>query len=98
MSISASSTRNYRLFIGREWVDSAVGAIVPWNFSLQLACMRIGPAPACDNGVVLKPAEATPMTALEVDRDNAMQAVENFTERNSVWIDTGSEPEPSIYG
>jgi acyl-CoA reductase-like NAD-dependent aldehyde dehydrogenase len=31
-------------------------------------------------------------------RDNAMQAVDSFTERKSVWIDTDSAPAPSIYG
>ncbi|HEX5436916.1 MAG TPA: aldehyde dehydrogenase family protein [Gemmatimonadaceae bacterium] len=41
-----------------------VGAIVPWNFPLSLASWKIGPALACGNTVVLKPAEQTPFTAL----------------------------------
>ena len=41
-----------------------VGAIVPWNFPLSLAAWKIGPALACGNTVVLKPAEQTPFTAL----------------------------------
>jgi acyl-CoA reductase-like NAD-dependent aldehyde dehydrogenase len=45
-----------------------VGAIVPWNFPLQIACLKIGPALACGNTVLLKPAEDTPLTALELGR------------------------------
>ncbi|HEX6964351.1 MAG TPA: aldehyde dehydrogenase family protein [Gemmatimonadaceae bacterium] len=41
-----------------------VGAIVPWNFPLSLAAWKLGPALACGNTVVLKPAEQTPYTAL----------------------------------
>jgi aldehyde dehydrogenase (NAD+) len=41
-----------------------VGAIVPWNFPLSLAAWKLGPALACGNTVVLKPAEQTPFTAL----------------------------------
>jgi acyl-CoA reductase-like NAD-dependent aldehyde dehydrogenase len=48
-----------------------VAAIVPWNFPLQLACMKVGPALACGNTVVLKPAEDTPLTALELARSAA---------------------------
>jgi acyl-CoA reductase-like NAD-dependent aldehyde dehydrogenase len=41
-----------------------VGLIVPWNFPLMLASWKLGPALACGNTIVLKPAELTPMTAL----------------------------------
>src|SRR5947199_8860362 len=41
-----------------------VGAIVAWNFPLLLASWELGPALACGNTVVLKPAEQTPLTAL----------------------------------
>src|SRR4030088_2557668 len=41
-----------------------VGLIVPWNFPLMLASWKLGPALACANTVVLKPAELTPLTAL----------------------------------
>lgn len=43
-----------------------VGAIVPWNFPLNMACLKLAPALACGNVVVLKPAEQTPLTALYV--------------------------------
>src|SRR5450755_4619422 len=42
-----------------------VGMIVPWNFPLLLASWKLGPALACGNTVVLKPAEQTPLTALK---------------------------------
>jgi len=41
-----------------------VGLIVPWNFPLLLASWKLGPALACGNTVILKPAEQTPLTAL----------------------------------
>src|SRR6202521_274155 len=41
-----------------------VGLIVPWNFPLLLASWKVGPALACGNTLVLKPAEQTPLTAL----------------------------------
>jgi len=43
-----------------------VGLIVPWNFPLLLASWKLGPALACGNTVILKPAEQTPLTALKL--------------------------------
>ncbi len=43
-----------------------VGLIVPWNFPLMLASWKLGPALACGNTVVLKPAELTPLTAVRL--------------------------------
>ncbi len=43
-----------------------VGAIVPWNFPLLMACWKLGPALATGNSVVLKPSEKSPLTALRV--------------------------------
>jgi len=43
-----------------------VGLIVPWNFPLLLASWKLGPALACGNTVVLKPAEQTPLTTLRL--------------------------------
>lgn len=41
-----------------------VGAIVPWNFPLQMAANKVAPALAMGNTVILKPAEQTPLTAI----------------------------------
>jgi acyl-CoA reductase-like NAD-dependent aldehyde dehydrogenase len=44
-----------------------VGLIVPWNFPLVIASWKLAPALAAGNTVVLKPAELTPLTALELE-------------------------------
>ena len=43
-----------------------VALIVPWNFPLNIASWKLGPALACGNTVVLKPAELTPLSALRL--------------------------------
>jgi aldehyde dehydrogenase (NAD+) len=43
-----------------------VGQIIPWNFPLLMQAWKWGPALACGNTIVLKPAEQTPLTALRV--------------------------------
>jgi acyl-CoA reductase-like NAD-dependent aldehyde dehydrogenase len=40
------------------------GAIVPWNYPLEAISGKLGPALACGNTVVLKPAEQSPLSAL----------------------------------
>jgi aldehyde dehydrogenase (NAD+) len=41
-----------------------VGQIIPWNFPLLMLAWKWGPALACGNTIVMKPAEQTPLTAL----------------------------------
>ncbi|HXY79477.1 MAG TPA: aldehyde dehydrogenase family protein, partial [Candidatus Bathyarchaeia archaeon] len=41
-----------------------VGQIIPWNFPMVMATLKLGPALAAGCTVVLKPAEQTPLTAL----------------------------------
>ena len=41
-----------------------VGAVVPWNFPLDMATWKLAPALATGNSVVLKPAEQSPLSAL----------------------------------
>src|SRR3954453_8615874 len=43
-----------------------VGLIVPWNFPLNISSWKLGPALACGNTVVLKPAELTPLSAMRL--------------------------------
>jgi phenylacetaldehyde dehydrogenase len=43
-----------------------VGQIIPWNFPLLMVAWKLGPALACGNTVVLKPAEQTPLSALRL--------------------------------
>jgi phenylacetaldehyde dehydrogenase len=40
--------------------------IVPWNFPLLMACLKIAPALSAGCTLVLKPAEQTPLTALRL--------------------------------
>jgi len=45
-----------------------VGAITPWNVPLMAALWKLGPALAAGCTVVLKPAEQTPVSSLELGR------------------------------
>jgi betaine-aldehyde dehydrogenase len=45
-----------------------VALIVPWNFPLTIASWKVAPALAAGNCVVLKPAELTPLTAVELEK------------------------------
>jgi acyl-CoA reductase-like NAD-dependent aldehyde dehydrogenase len=45
-----------------------VGLITPWNFPLVIASWKVAPALAAGNTLVLKPAELTPLTALELEQ------------------------------
>ncbi|WP_436348473.1 aldehyde dehydrogenase family protein [Natronorubrum sp. FCH18a] len=58
--------------IGSEYVDytiheplGVVGHIVPWNFPASLFARSVAPALAVGNASVVKPAEQTPLTAVE---------------------------------
>ncbi len=43
-----------------------VGAITPWNFPINMAAWKLGPALAAGNAVVLKPSEMTPFSTLRL--------------------------------
>src|SRR3982751_1377453 len=43
-----------------------VGAIAPWNYPIQMAAWKVGPALAAGNAIVLKPSELTPFTAVRM--------------------------------
>jgi betaine-aldehyde dehydrogenase len=45
-----------------------VALITPWNFPLTIASWKLAPCLAAGNTVVLKPAELTPLTALEFEK------------------------------
>jgi succinate-semialdehyde dehydrogenase / glutarate-semialdehyde dehydrogenase len=61
--IVPSPWRDHQLLVTREPVG-VVGAITPWNFPSSMIARKIGPALAAGCTVVLKPAEATPYSAL----------------------------------
>ena len=43
-------------------------AITPWNYPMMMAVQKVAPAIAAGCTVILKPAEQTPLTALESRR------------------------------
>jgi 1-pyrroline dehydrogenase len=43
-----------------------IASIAPWNYPLNMATWKVGPALAAGNTVVLKPSELTPLTALRL--------------------------------
>lgn len=54
-------------FVGRRAKPVGVaGQIIPWNFPLLMAAWKMAPALAAGNTVVLKPAETTPLTAMQL--------------------------------
>jgi len=60
-----ASAENKRLMVKRQPVG-VVGAITPWNFPIAMITRKVAPALAAGCTVVLKPASATPLTAIEV--------------------------------
>lgn len=61
--ITPTPAPNAIAMIRREALG-VIGAVVPWNFPLQMAIWKLGPALAGGNSVVLKPAEQSPLSAL----------------------------------
>ncbi|CAN5362088.1 aldehyde dehydrogenase DhaS [soil metagenome] len=55
----------YFAYTVREPVG-VVGQIIPWNYPLQMASWKLGPALAVGCTIVLKPAEQTPLSALRL--------------------------------
>jgi len=68
----APTPRSSLALITREPVG-VVGAIVPWNYPMLMACWKLAPALAAGNSVVLKPSEKSPLTALKL-AELAMEA------------------------
>ncbi|WP_434519562.1 aldehyde dehydrogenase family protein [Pseudomonas sp. NFX1] len=54
--------------VARKEPIGVAGAIVPWNFPMLMASWKIAPALAAGSCCILKPAEQTSLTALELAR------------------------------
>jgi len=65
ISASIGDPGDYQAFTVREPIG-VVAQIIPWNFPLIMAVMKLAPALATGCTVVLKPAEETPLTALRL--------------------------------
>jgi len=65
-----------------------VAGIGAWNYPLQIACWKAAPALACGNAMIFKPAELTPLTAVELASvfreaglpDGLFQVVQGYAE------------------
>ncbi|MEM1232114.1 MAG: aldehyde dehydrogenase family protein [Pseudomonadota bacterium] len=64
-TVNMSMPGEYHAYTLREPVGVAA-LVVPWNFPLVMAAMKLGPALAAGCSVVLKPAEDTSLTALRI--------------------------------
>ncbi len=62
-----SSRADQRFIVLREPVG-VVGAITPWNYPISMITRKVGPALAAGCTIVVKPAEQTPLCAVEMFR------------------------------
>jgi succinate-semialdehyde dehydrogenase / glutarate-semialdehyde dehydrogenase len=62
-----SARADQRFLVLRQPVG-VVGAITPWNYPISMITRKVGPALAAGCTVVLKPAEQTPLCAVETFR------------------------------
>ncbi len=58
--------RGDQRFIVMKQAVGPVGAITPWNYPISMITRKVGPALAAGCTIVLKPAEATPLCAVEM--------------------------------
>ena len=61
----APTPRSALALITREPIG-VVGAIVPWNYPMLMACWKIAPSLAAGNSLVLKPSEKSSLSALKL--------------------------------
>jgi succinate-semialdehyde dehydrogenase / glutarate-semialdehyde dehydrogenase len=84
------SARPDQRFLVRHEPVGVVAAVTPWNYPISMVTRKLGPALAAGCTVVLKPAEATPLCAIEM--------VKIFEEvglpAGVVNLVTGSDPKP----
>ena len=66
ISMDASPNSENRMGFFIRTPIGVIGAISPFNFPLNLVAHKVAPAIAAGNSVVLKPATATPLTALKM--------------------------------
>lgn len=84
-SLHADDTHQVRT---RHEPYGVVGQIIPWNFPMLMTAWKLAPALATGNAVVLKPAEETPLSVLELLRE-----IEDILPPGVVNVVTGHGPE-----
>jgi 1-pyrroline dehydrogenase len=65
-----------------------VAGIIPWNFPLVMAIWKLGPALAVGNSIVIKPADATPLSLLRM-----VEQAADVLPSGLVNVVTGTGPE-----
>ena len=60
---AAEYLADHTSYVRREPIG-VVGQITPWNYPLNMAVWKIGPALAAGNTIVLKPSDTTPLSTL----------------------------------
>jgi len=78
-----------------------VGQIAPWNYPLQMAVWKLGPALAAGNTVVLKPSELTPLSllrfaALAAEHELVPPGVLNVISGDGVHVGAGIIAHPGV--
>jgi aldehyde dehydrogenase (NAD+) len=78
--LDTEETAAGRIGLVRKFPIGPVLGIAPFNFPLNLVCHKVGPALAAGNTIVVKPASATPLSAIELGKilsgaGDAMQVV-----------------------
>ncbi|MBW4331626.1 betaine-aldehyde dehydrogenase [Stakelama sp. CBK3Z-3] len=71
-----------------------VAGLGAWNYPMQIACWKSAPALACGNAIIFKPAEQTPMTAIELGHifaeaglpDGVFQVAQGYGETGQALI------------
>jgi succinate-semialdehyde dehydrogenase/glutarate-semialdehyde dehydrogenase len=77
-----------RLLVLRQPIG-VTACITPWNFPIAMITRKLGPALACGNTMVIKPAEDTPLSAIAV----AELAIEAGLPAGTVNLVTGKASE-----
>mgnify|MGYP001346108824 CR=1 FL=1 len=81
-----------RIGLTRRFPIGVVAAITPFNFPLNLVAHKVAPALAAGCPVVLKPAEATPLTALRL----AQVVAETEWPKGAFSVLTPDRPEATV--
>lgn len=84
------SARADQRFIVRHEPVGVVAAITPWNYPISMLTRKLAPALAAGCTVVLKPAEATPLCAIEVFKI----LIEAGVPKGVINLVTCSKPKP----
>ena len=64
ISLDWTTDAEGRIGITRRFPSGPVLGITPFNFPLNLACHKLGPAISAGNSIILKPASATPISSI----------------------------------